>query len=127
MPATTHTTAPRYPLATNPTIFGKILRGEIPAKVVLEDDKAIAFHDIAPKAKVHVIIIPKQHMQCLRCMEAADADLMAHLLQFANQVADKLGVKHSGYRLITNAGEGAGQTVPHLHFHLLAGPNLPAL
>ncbi|PIZ29749.1 MAG: histidine triad nucleotide-binding protein [Alphaproteobacteria bacterium CG_4_10_14_0_8_um_filter_53_9] len=118
----------RYNLEDNPTIFGKILRKEIPANIVYEDDKALAFWDIAPKAPVHIIIIPKQHLACLRCMETSDANLMAHLLHVANIVAEKLDVKESGYRLITNAGQGAGQEVPHLHFHLLAskkGEHLP--
>lgn len=113
----------RYSFATNPTIFGKILRKEIPADVVYEDDKVLAFRDIAPKAPVHVLIIPKQHMECLRCMTAEDADIMMALTSAANKVAEKLGVKESGYRLITNAGAGAGQEVPHLHFHLLADPS----
>lgn len=115
----------RYTLANNPTVFGKILRDEIPADVVYEDESVLAFRDIAPKAKVHVVIIPKQHMTCLRCMEESDADLMAKLMLAVNKVADILNVKDSGYRLITNAGPDSGQEVPHVHFHLLAGESLP--
>lgn len=114
----------RHSFDSNDTIFGKILRKEIPADIVYEDDKVLAFHDVAPRAKVHVLVIPKQHMTCLRCMEAEDGDLMAHLLGVVNKVADKLDIKESGYRLITNAGENSGQEVPHLHFHLLAGEKL---
>lgn len=116
----------RHTLASNPTIFGKILRGEIPANVVYEDEHILAFNDIAPKAPTHVIIIPKQHLTGLQAATESDAQLLGHLLVAANQIAAKLGVQQSGYRLITNAGSGAGQEVPHLHFHLLAGaPNLP--
>jgi histidine triad (HIT) family protein len=111
----------RYDLDTNPTIFGKILRGEIPNKTVYEDDRVLAFHDIAPKAEVHVVIIPKQHIESLQDAQEADAALLGHMLVAVNKVAEKLGVREDGYRLITNAGKGAGQEVPHLHFHLLAG------
>ncbi len=114
----------RHSFTENDTIFGKILRKEIPADIVYEDEKAIAFHDVAPRAKIHVLIIPKQHMTCLRCMEPADGELMAHLLSVINKVADKLGVTEKGFRVVTNAGEHGGQTVPHLHFHLMAGEEL---
>lgn len=116
----------RHTFESNPTIFGKILRGEIPAQVVYEDEHTLAFHDIAPKAATHVVIIPKQHLTGLQDATAADAALLGHLLVAANAIAAKLGVQSTGYRLITNAGPGAGQEVPHLHFHLLAGsPSLP--
>jgi len=114
----------RHNLSDNNTIFGKILRKEIPADIVYEDDKALAFHDANPRAKVHVLVIPKQHLTCLRCMETEDAALMAHLLGVINKVADKLGVTEKGFRVVTNAGEHGGQTVPHLHFHLMAGEEL---
>lgn len=117
----------RYDLLENPTVFGKILRGEIPAEVVYEDDHVLAFNDISPQAPVHVVLIPKQHMTCLRCAEAGDADLLAHMLLTVNVIADKLGLKEGGYRLITNAGEDGGQEVPHLHFHILGGGKVGAL
>lgn len=116
----------RYSLESNPTIFGKILRAEIPCKKVYEDDHVLAFHDIAPKAATHVLIIPKQHIESMQDITGSDAALMGHLLVAANTIAEELGVKSTGYRLITNAGAGAGQEVPHLHIHLLAGsPKLP--
>jgi histidine triad (HIT) family protein len=116
----------RYTPEENPTIFGKILRKEIPSKFLYEDDFVVAFNDIAPKADTHVLIIPKQHIESLQDVSEADTALMGHMLVAANKIADQLGVRNSGYRLITNAGEGAGQEVPHLHFHLLAGsPKLP--
>lgn len=116
----------RHTLSDNPTIFGKILRGEIPCNKVYEDETVLAFHDIAPKAPVHVLIIPKQHLTGLQDAGPADAALLGQLLVTINKIAAQLGVQETGYRLITNAGTGAGQEVPHLHFHLLAGkPALP--
>ncbi|MFZ2620064.1 MAG: histidine triad nucleotide-binding protein [Alphaproteobacteria bacterium] len=111
----------RHPTATNPTIFGKIIRKEIPAKVVYEDAEMLAFHDIQPKAPVHIVVIPKQHMQCLRCADAADANLLGHMLTKIPEIAAKAGLGEGGYRVVTNAGEHAGQSVPHLHFHILGG------
>ena len=116
----------RYTFEENPTIFGKILRGEIPATVVYEDEHVLAFNDIAPKAATHIVIVPKQHMVGLQDATNADATLLGHLMVAANIIAEKVGVKQQGYRIITNAGQGAGQEVPHLHLHLLAGsPHLP--
>ncbi len=115
------------PSPANPTIFGKILRGEIPCKKVYEDDHVLAFYDIAPKAPIHVIIIPKEHIVSLQHVTQAHQALLGHLLVAANTIAGQLGVRERGYRLITNAGAGAGQEVPHLHLHLLATtPNTPA-
>lgn len=110
----------RHTFEANPTIFGKLLRKEIPCNPVYETDTVFAFNDIAPKAPIHVVIIPKSHLNGLNEATPADAALLADLLLAANAVAEKLGVKESGYRLITNAGAGAGQEVFHLHFHLLA-------
>lgn len=116
----------RHTLAQNPTVFGKILRKEIPANVVYEDDTVLAFHDIAPKAPTHIVIIPKQHLVGLQDAQESDTQLLGTLLVAATKIAAKLGVKDTGFRIITNAGSGAGQEVPHLHFHLLAGsPKLP--
>lgn len=117
----------RHTFETNPTIFGKILRGEIPCRKVYEDDHVLAFHDIAPKAPIHVIIIPKIHLVGLQDATPDDATLLGHLLTASTTIAAQLGVLESGFRLITNAGKGAGQEVPHLHFHLLADPRGAAL
>ncbi len=111
----------RHTLDTNPTIFGKILRKEIPAKIVYEDDLILAFHDIAPKAPIHVVIIPKQHLEGMQDAQTGDEALLGHLMVAANTIAAQLGLQDKGYRLITNAGKGAGQEVPHLHLHLLGG------
>ena len=117
----------RHSFADNPTIFGKILRQEIPCNKVYEDAETLAFYDIAPKAPIHVLIIPKQHMVGLQDATDADAALLGRLMVVVSNIAEQLGVKQSGFRLITNAGQGAGQEVPHLHLHLLANkPNQPA-
>lgn len=115
----------RYDFESNPTIFGKILRGEIPCKKVYEDELVLAFHDIAPKAPIHVVVIPKQHIEGLQDAAEQDAAMLGQLMVAVNKVAEELGVQADGYRVITNAGKGAGQEVPHLHLHLLAGGVLP--
>jgi histidine triad (HIT) family protein len=117
----------RHTFETNPTVFGKILRSEIPCRKVYEDDQVLAFHDIAPKAPIHVVIIPKPHLVGLQEANPTDAALLGHLLVTATVIATQMGVQESGFRLITNAGKGAGQEVPHLHFHLLADPSGAAL
>lgn len=114
----------RHSLESNPTIFGKILRKEIPAKVVYEDAHTLAFHDIHPQAPVHVVIIPKTHLASVAEATIGDVPLLGHLLFTAAEVAHKLGVNESGFRLVTNAGPDSGQEVPHLHVHLLAGKKL---
>jgi histidine triad (HIT) family protein len=117
----------RYTIESNPTIFGKIVRREIPAEVVYEDDQIMAFKDIAPQAPVHVVVIPKAHMACLRCAEAGDAALLGHMMTKIPQIAHDLGLATGGYRVISNAGPDAGQEVPHLHFHILGGQALGKL
>lgn len=102
-------------------IFEKIVAGEIPSNKVLENDEFLAFHDINPKAPVHILIIPKKHYENFQVM---DAELMANMTKFIQQVAIIMGVDKSGYRLITNCGENGGQEVMHLHFHLLGGMSL---
>ena len=102
-------------------VFCKILAGEIPSKKVYEDDLVYAFHDIAPAAPVHILIIPKEHLCCLNAADSSHQALLGHILLTAQKLAKELGVDESGYRIINNCGENAGQTVFHLHFHLLAG------
>ena len=111
----------RYSFDDNPTIFGKILRGEIPCTKVYEDAEFLAFRDIAPKAPVHVLLIPKAHLEGLQDAGDGDAALLGRLMVTANKIASELGLKEQGYRVITNAGVGAGQEVPHLHLHILSG------
>jgi diadenosine tetraphosphate (Ap4A) HIT family hydrolase len=103
-------------------IFAKILRGEIPCKKVYEDDFALAFHDIAPKAPVHVLVIPKgPYVSLDDFSEAAPAELITGFIRAVGTVARQLGLKDSGYRLLVNTGRDGGQEVPHLHVHLFGG------
>jgi histidine triad (HIT) family protein len=102
-------------------IFCKIVTGDIPAKVVRETERTIAFHDINPQAPVHVLVVPKDHYPNAATMAAADGDLAAAVLTEAAGVAADLGIAESGYRLIFNTGAGAGQTVFHAHVHVLGG------
>ncbi|MDP2238839.1 MAG: histidine triad nucleotide-binding protein [Burkholderiales bacterium] len=102
------------------TLFGKIIRREIPADIVYEDELCLAFRDINPQAPTHVLIIPKQEMAKLADAKAADQALLGHLMLAANQIARQLGVENA-FRLVVNNGAEAGQSVFHLHVHLLAG------
>ena len=105
------------------TIFGRIIRGEVPAKIVHDDDRCLAFHDVAPQAPVHVLVIPKKPLASLAEATADDADLLGHLVVVATQLARSLGLA-SGYRLVVNCGPDGGQSVDHLHVHLLGGRQL---
>lgn len=102
-----------------PTIFQKIIRREIPAKIIWEDDDAIAFHDINPQAPVHVLIVPKKIISRLGEASETDRHLLGKLLQIAADLAAKLDIDKSGYRVVINSGPDAGESVPHLHVHLL--------
>ena len=104
-------------------IFLKIIEKRIPAKVVYEDDRCLAFHDINPQAPVHVLIIPRQVIRTHADLTEADKELLGHLHLVAMRLADQLGL-YDGYRLIVNCKEQAGQTVPHLHMHLLGGRDM---
>lgn len=112
-------------IQNNPTVFGKILRGEIPSDKVYEDDKILAFKDILPKAKVHILIIPKKLIPSLADATAEDAETLGHLMAKIPEIAKKVGVQETGFRLISNAKEHGGQEVPHLHYHLLGGEQMP--
>ena len=105
------------------TIFTKIINREIPADIIYEDDRSLAFRDINPQAPVHLLIIPKKPLQNLNDAAAADQELLGHLMLVANKVAVKEGVADA-FRLVLNNGAGAGQEVFHIHFHLLAGRSL---
>ena len=102
------------------TIFARIIRGEVPARIVHDDDLCLAFHDVAPQAPVHVLVIPKQPLHSLAEATATDADLLGHLVVVATQLARTLGLDN-GYRLVVNCGRDGGQSVYHLHVHLLGG------
>ena len=103
------------------TIFEKIAAGEIPAKIVLESDDFIAFHDVNAQAPVHVLIVPRKCIARLASAEAGHADLLGRMLLATREIAQKLGVLDTGYRVVINNGRDAGESVPHLHVHLLAG------
>jgi len=102
-------------------IFCKIVAEEIPSDRILENDKFIAFHDINPKAPVHILVIPKEHFQSF---QDTPPSLMSEMTAFIQEVAKKVGVDKSGYRVISNIGENGGQEVGHLHIHLLGGAKL---
>jgi histidine triad (HIT) family protein len=105
-------------------IFCKIVSGEIPATVVAENDAALAFRDINPQAPVHILIVPRQHVVALSEISALPAATVQSMLQLAAELAASEGIAESGYRLLTNEGPDAGQTVYHLHWHLLGGKRL---
>jgi histidine triad (HIT) family protein len=106
------------------SLFTKIVNREIPAKIVYEDDRVLAFEDIAPKAPTHVLVIPKREIASLDAAGEADVELLGHLMLVIRRIARDLGVAERGYRVIANTGRDGGQTVDHLHFHLLAGREL---
>lgn len=101
-------------------LFCKIVAGEIPSKKVFEDELVYVFEDIAPTAPIHYLIIPKQHIQSAAEITAENSAVVAHIFEVIGMLAKKLDLK-DGFRVVTNCGDSAGQTVKHLHFHLLAG------
>ncbi len=102
------------------TIFSRIIRGEIPARIVHDDDICLGFHDVAPQAPVHILVIPKHVIPSLAAVTEPDGPLLGHLLVVATKLARSLGLAE-GYRLVINCGRDGGQTVDHLHVHLLGG------
>jgi len=105
-------------------VFCKIAAGEIPVKPLAQSDRALAFADLNPQAPTHVLVIPKKHLASLAHAQDADEALLGHLLAFARSTAAALGVAERGYRIVINSGHDGGQTVSHLHLHLLAGRQL---
>jgi histidine triad (HIT) family protein len=103
------------------TLFERIIAREIPASIVYEDDRVLAFHDIKPQAPVHVLIIPKKSIPRLSEAVPEDHPILGHLLLKAAEVAKRLGLMPGGYRLVFNNGPDAGEAVPHLHCHILGG------
>ena len=106
------------------TIFGKIIRKEIPAKIIYEDEDVLAFEDIQPQAPVHILIIPKKEIPTLNDLKSEDAELMGKLFLAAQKIAKEQGFAEQGYRTVFNCNEDGGQTVNHIHLHLLAGRSL---
>lgn len=105
-------------------VFCKIINKEIPAEIIAEEEDWLAIKDIHPQAPVHVLIIPKKHIDSLAKITEAEAELVKKLLIATNQVAKQLGLDEKGFRLIINQGEHSGQLVPHLHLHLIGGKSL---
>lgn len=108
----------------NDCIFCKIANGEIPSKKVYEDEKVFAFHDINPEAPVHVLVIPKEHIASVNDIDEAKSVIFAHIFLVIHKIVKELGIAQSGYRVVNNCGEEGGQTVNHLHFHILGGRSL---
>ncbi|MBA3315126.1 MAG: histidine triad nucleotide-binding protein [Planctomycetaceae bacterium] len=105
------------------TVFKKIIDGEIPANVVYEDDRCLAFLDVNPQAPIHFLVIPRTEIPSLASASDSDRELLGHLLLVAHNVAKEQGLS-DGYRTVINIGEDGGQTVPHLHIHVLGGRRL---
>ncbi len=103
------------------TLFAKILAGEIPADFVYQDELAVAFRDISPQAPFHALVIPRKPLTSVAAAEQEDAGLLGHLLRVAAKIAADAGLDERGYRVVTNVGEDGGQTVEHLHLHVLGG------
>ena len=101
------------------TMFEKIIAREVPAKIIWEDDDVLAFHDVNPQAPVHVLIVPKRAIPRLAEATESDQSLLGKLVFTANKIAEQLGLTTSGYRVVINNGPDAGESVPHLHVHLL--------
>ena len=105
-------------------LFCKIVAGEIPSTKVYEDERVYAFLDIEPQAPVHIILIPKEHIPSANALTEENAGVVGHIYAVAAKLAKEQGFAQNGYRIVNNCGEDGGQTVGHIHFHLLAGRNL---
>ena len=105
-------------------LFCKIIAGEIPSKKIYEDDKVLAFYDISPEAPVHVLVIPKVHIQDLNMVDNENQKYVCECIKAIKEVAKITGIYENGYRVISNVGEDGGQVIPHLHFHVIGGKTL---
>ena len=105
-------------------LFCKIIKGEIPSAKVYEDDKVYAFRDIEPQAPVHILIIPKEHIASANELTEENASIVGHIFAVAAKIAKEEGIADGGYRIVNNCGQDGGQTVGHLHFHMLGGRSL---
>jgi histidine triad (HIT) family protein len=105
-------------------LFCRIAKGEVPSKKAYEDDRVYAFHDINPQAPVHVLICPRKHIATLNDVTSEDATLIAHMFEVARKIAAQEGVSQNGYRTVFNVNSDAGQTVFHLHLHVIGGRKL---
>lgn len=105
-------------------IFCKIIKGEIPSTKVYEDDNVLAFKDINPAAPIHILVVPKQHIENVLEINEGNKKILEDVFLVINKIAKKLGIDKDGFRVITNCGKDSGQEVMHLHFHILAGAKL---
>ena len=105
-------------------LFCKIVAGDIPSAKVYEDDKVYAFRDIEPQAPVHILIIPKEHIASANELTEENASIVGHIFAVAAKIAKDEGIAEGGYRIVNNCGQDGGQTVKHLHFHMLGGRSL---
>ncbi|CDH89822.1 putative nucleotide-binding protein [Clostridium botulinum B str. Eklund 17B (NRP)] len=105
-------------------IFCKIIKGDIPSKKLYEDELVYAFYDINPEAPVHFLVIPKEHIKSVNELNEKNINVVSHIFKVINKLVVELGIADSGYRIVNNCGEDGGQTVNHMHFHILAGRNL---
>ena len=104
-------------------VFCKIAKGEIPSKKAYEDDKVLAFYDLDPQAPVHILIIPKEHIQSVEDITPQNSAIVAHIFEVAAKLAKENNLTE-GFRVVSNVGRDGGQSVPHLHFHLLGGRSM---
>lgn len=105
-------------------IFCKIINGEIPSKKLYEDDKVYAFYDINPEAPIHFLVIPKEHIVSANELNENNVNIVSHIFNVINKLAKETKIAESGYRIVNNCGQDGGQTVEHLHFHVLGGRSL---
>lgn len=105
-------------------LFCKIINGEIPSSKVYEDDKVYAFNDIDPQAPVHFLVVPKTHISSALEIDDSNSDIVGHVFKVVAKLAKDMGFDKKGYRIVNNCGEDGGQTVGHIHFHVLAGRNI---
>ena len=102
-------------------LFCRIVNKTVPSRQLYEDDRSLAFEDINPQARVHILVIPKRHLSSLADVQESDVPLIGHLMMICAKMAKERGIEESGYRVVANTGAEAGQTVFHLHFHVLGG------
>ena len=105
-------------------LFCKIINGDIPCDKLYEDDKVLAFNDIDPQAPVHFLVIPKEHIKSAAEITAENSSIISHIFEVVAKIAAEKGISEKGFRVVNNCGEDGGQTVGHLHFHVLAGRNI---
>jgi histidine triad (HIT) family protein len=105
-------------------IFCKIANGEIPSKKLYEDDKVYAFYDINPEAPTHFLVIPKEHIESVNDLDDNNINIVSHIFRVINKLVVELNISDAGYRIVNNCGEDGGQTVKHIHFHVLGGRSL---